>query len=57
VTLARYVHPDDVLTYLDNGWYAIGIDPRYRSQVMIAADGTPEPERSRVLTERREDDL
>jgi len=55
--LARYVHPDDVARYLDAGWEAIGIDPRYRSQVMMAPDGTDEPGEQRKLTERCEDDL
>jgi len=55
--LARYVHPDDVAAYLDAGWRSIGIDERYRSQLMAAPDGTPEPAPSRVLTERRDGDL
>lgn len=55
--LARYVHPSDVACYLDAGWAAVGIDPRYRSQLMTAPEGTAEPAKQRKLTERREDDL
>lgn len=55
--IARYVHPSDVLAYLDAGWRAVGIDERYRSQVMVADNGTTEPTRGRKLTERHDDDL
>lgn len=55
--MARYVHRDDVPRYLDAGWEARGIDPRYRSQVMMAPDGTDEPGAQRKLTERGHDDL
>lgn len=55
--IVRYVHPDDVPRYLDAGWQSLGIDPRYRSQVMAAPIGAAEPNRERKLTERYEDDL
>lgn len=57
MALVRYVHPSDVPRYLDLGWRSIGIDPRYRSQLMTADDGAEEPGALTVLAQRGHDDL